>query len=139
MRHASRRAPQNARFVVAAAECLPAELAGQVDELTVIFPWGSLLRGLVEPDGTILDGLARVLRPAATVEALMSLTDRDGLTPIGAGTGADLADVYLRHGLRITAWRRATADEIARADSSWAKRLDAARRREVWLLRARLA
>ena len=37
----------NARFVVAAAEALPPELDGLVGELTVHFPCGSLLRGLL--------------------------------------------------------------------------------------------
>ncbi len=61
MRRASQHAPGNALFVVARAECLPVELDGAVSELSVCFPWGSLLRGLVTPSPVLLAGLARVL------------------------------------------------------------------------------
>ena len=40
----------NALFVVAAAERVPAELHGLADELTILFPWGSLLRGALALD-----------------------------------------------------------------------------------------
>jgi 16S rRNA (adenine(1408)-N(1))-methyltransferase len=86
MRRASQHAPANAIFVVAAAESLPAELDAAVSELTVHFPWGSLLRGLVAPSPTVLDSLGRVLRPGATLTALLSIGDRDGGTPLGAGS-----------------------------------------------------
>jgi hypothetical protein len=55
MADASRRAARpvkrgglpNALFVVAAAENLPSELGGWAEAVTVHFPWGSLLRGLL--------------------------------------------------------------------------------------------
>ena len=93
MAEASRRAARrpdrgglaNALFVVAAAEALPAGLDGLADRVTVHFPWGSLLRGLLAADPAVLGGLARVLRPGATLSMLVSATDRDRsarVTPI---------------------------------------------------------
>ncbi|MDQ6794224.1 MAG: class I SAM-dependent methyltransferase [Chloroflexota bacterium] len=134
MRRASQHAPGNALFVVAGAEGLPIELDGAIAELSVCFPWGSLLRGLVTPSPALLGGLARVLQPGGTFRALLSITTRDGGTPLGPGSidrGA-----YACSGLRVEAWRRATAIEVAASESSWAKRLRAGDARPVWWLQA---
>lgn len=135
MRRASWHAPANALFVVGAAENLPAEIDATVAELTVHFPWGSLLHGLVAPSPTVLDSIGRVLRPGATVTALLSITARDGGKALGAGS-IDRA-AYEGHGLQVLEWRRATPAQIVASDSSWAKRLRASEAREVWTLRAR--
>jgi len=134
MRRASQHAPGNALFVVAGAECLPVDLDGAVAELSVCFPWGSLLRGLVTPSPALLAALARILQPSGTLTALLSITTRDGGTALGPGSidrGA-----YARAGLRVSEWRRATGAEIVAADSSWAKRLHAGAARPVWRLHA---
>jgi 16S rRNA (adenine(1408)-N(1))-methyltransferase len=135
MRRASLQAPANALFVVAGAESLPRELDGTVSELSVNFPWGSLLRGLVAPSPTVLDSVGRVLRSGATLTALLSITERDGGQPLGAGS-IDRA-AYAWGGLRVIEWREATRAEIDGADSSWAKRLDAGDDRAVWRLLVR--
>jgi 16S rRNA (adenine(1408)-N(1))-methyltransferase len=59
----------NALFVVAAAEALPPELDGLADTVTVHFPWGSLLRGLLRADPAVMTGLTRLMRPGATATA----------------------------------------------------------------------
>lgn len=75
----------NALFAVATVEALPAELDEVADLVTVHFPWGSLLRGLLGADPATMTGLTRVLRPGATLQLLVSSTDRDrgaGVPPI---------------------------------------------------------
>ena len=125
----------NACFVVAAAEALPPELDDLVDELTVHFPWGSLLRGLLAPEGCVLAGLTRLLRPGGHVTALISLTPRDrqpALPLIDRGLAARLAAPYAAQRLRLVDWRPASPAEIGAAHSTWAKRLRAGRARPVW-------
>jgi 16S rRNA (adenine(1408)-N(1))-methyltransferase len=132
----------NALFVVAAAEALPAELDGVADLVTVHFPWGSLLRGLLDADPATMTGLTRVLRPGATLQLLMSSTVRDrgaGVAPIQAATLHALAASYATWGLAVTEARPATVADVAAAHSSWGKRLGAGTRRPAWLLRAQLA
>jgi 16S rRNA (adenine(1408)-N(1))-methyltransferase len=147
MAEASRRAARATRrgalpsalFVVAAAEALPSELDGRADELTVQFPWGSLLRGLLEADPAIVGGIARVTRPGATVTLLLSVTERDratiGRASVDAGTFQTLAPRYAAHDLALREARPATADEIRRSHSTWAKKLAAGSKRPVWLVR----
>ena len=150
MAEASRRAARrpergglpNALFVVAAAEALPRELDGLADRVTVHFPWGSLLRGLVAADPAVMGGLVRVLRPGATLSMLLSSTARDrgaGVEPIGEQTLAAMADAYAGHGLTVTSVRPATPADVAATRSTWGRRLGAGTRRPAWLLEAKRA
>ncbi len=143
MAEASRRAAKpakkgglpNALFVVAAAESLPAELDGCAGALTVHFPWGSLLRGLLTAEPVVLDGVARITRPGATVAMLFSVTARDhidGLASLDAATFERLAPAYADCGLNLRVARPATADDLVRSHSSWAKRLGAGTERVAW-------
>lgn len=138
-RRIERRRLANALLVAARAEELPAELDGLAREIRVHFPWGSLLRGVIGADPAVLGGLARITRPGATVTAVLSVTDRErglGLPPLDGALGDRLAAVYAAHGLTVTEWRPAGADDLAETRSSWAKRLGAGGRRDAWLLRA---
>ena len=131
----------NALFVVAAAEALPKELDGLADLVTVNFPWGSLLRGLLEADPAVMTGLTRVMRPGAALAVLLSSTDRDrgaGVEPIQESTLKAVADAYLRYGLVVTGLRPATAADVAAAHSTWGKRLGAGGQRPAWLVEATL-
>ena len=150
MSEASRRAARparrgglpNARFVVAAAEALPPELDGCADALSVHFPWGSLLRGLLDADPAILAGIARVTRPGAAVTFLLSVTEHDrsiGPAALDERTFAALAPRYAAHGLGLGEARPATPDDLSRAHSTWAKRLGAGASRPAWLARFRRA
>ena len=147
MAEASRRAARrpergglpNALFVVAAAEAIPAELDGLADLVTVHFPWGSLLRGLLTADPAVLDGLAGMLRPGATLSMLVSSTARDraaGVGPIDQRSLAGLTGAYHRHGLAVTRVRPATPEDVAASRSTWGKRLGAGAHRPAWLLAA---
>ena len=62
----------NLLLAVAAAETLPGPLAGWADEVTVNYPWGSLLRDLVEPAPVLLRRLVALCRPGARFTALLN-------------------------------------------------------------------
>jgi 16S rRNA (adenine(1408)-N(1))-methyltransferase len=133
---------ENALFVVAAAEALPSELEGVADLVTVQFPWGSLLRGLLGADPRVMGGLAGLLVPGGSLRLLVSSTDRDrgaGVAPISAPTLRGLADAWQPYGLAVTEARPATPADVAAAHSSWGRRLGAGRQRPAWLVRARKA
>jgi 16S rRNA (adenine(1408)-N(1))-methyltransferase len=140
MRESSRKAARphekggvpNAMFVVGSVGSLPVELDAVADEVRVIFPWGSLLRGVLGVDVTVLGGIARVAKMGADVCALVSVTERDGL---GLSARVD-PGLYDAHGLRLIEARPAMESEIAETNSSWAKRLRAGVARPVTLVRS---
>ncbi|HET9457438.1 MAG TPA: hypothetical protein VFO78_08860 [Candidatus Limnocylindrales bacterium] len=125
----------SALFVVASVERVPDELAGLADELTILFPWGSLLRGTLGLDEAAARGIAALVRPGGTVRAFVSVTDRDGpdLPRLDdAATAERLAEGWSRHGLRVVSFCRASADEVAATHSTWARRLAAGTIRPAW-------
>jgi 16S rRNA (adenine(1408)-N(1))-methyltransferase len=130
-----RAALPNALFAVAAAERPPEALHGMAGSLTVNFPWGSLLRGLLGEDDAVLAGVARLMAPGVEGAALLSVVPRDGMPPVPPP--APLAPAYARHGLELVEMRAATPEEVAASGSSWAKRLRAGRERPVTLLKLR--
>ncbi|MGV9822552.1 class I SAM-dependent methyltransferase [Nocardia xishanensis] len=139
MAEASRKAARgklaNTLFVVAAAERLPRELDGVADLVTVYFPWGSLLRGIVTADPVIVAGLARVMKPGASLSILLSVTEHDrssGLPPIDERDLRGLAEPFATQGLTITGVTSATAADIVATGSSWGKRLGAGAQRSAW-------
>jgi 16S rRNA (adenine(1408)-N(1))-methyltransferase len=140
MRETSRKAARspdkggvpNAMFVVGSIGSLPDELDAVADDVRVTFPWGSLLRGVLGVDPTVLGGIARVAKVGAEIHALVSVTERDGL---GLSARVD-PSVYDAHGLRLIESRPARESEIAATNSSWAKRLRAGVARPVTLVRS---
>jgi 16S rRNA (adenine(1408)-N(1))-methyltransferase len=134
----------NALFAVGSVEDPPCELAGVVDELTVLFPWGSLLRAVALPDVESLRSLRRLCREGASLEVVLSYAERDGseLTRLGVAAlskahleGA-LTRGYRAAGFRVTCIESLSRDELRALPSTWAKRLAFGRPREVWRLRA---
>jgi 16S rRNA (adenine(1408)-N(1))-methyltransferase len=129
----------NALLVVAAAERPPAELLGIADEVTVSFPWRSLLRGTLALDDAVgaANGIAALLAPGGMVRILLSIDARDRLAlPAPEIVPRDeLVDRWRRRGLTVTTWRPATPAEIAATGSSWGRRLRAAGgERNTWRL-----
>ena len=126
----------NALFAVASAEAPPTELLGRVPELSVLFPWGSLLRGVVAMDPGAAGGLASLLAPGGRLVALVA-TDRrdqlaDALTVDGLlGDPSALAVRWTPYLLTVRDLRPAFADEVRTTRSSWARRLGTGERRAV--------
>ena len=140
MRDAARRAERrsavpNALFVVSSVEELPSDLDAVAAGVTVAFPWGSLLRGLAEPNGQVLSSIARISAPGADICVVWSVIERDGHDNIQDPEA--VADAFERSGFAAQHAGEATQDEIAKMNSSWAKRLRAGRDRPAHILRTR--
>jgi len=133
----------NAVFVVAAAEHPPSELRAIAAEVTILFPWGSLLRGALALDDACdaSAGIACLIAPGRLVRALVSIDPRDRLSVpvIEAADVAALAARWARHGLTQTSFEPARPADIDASASTWARRLRADRDRPVWRLELRRA
>jgi 16S rRNA (adenine(1408)-N(1))-methyltransferase len=149
MADASRRAAQpaakgglpNALFVVAAAESPPPELRARASLVTVLFPWGSLLRGVLGLDERAAGGLVALVAPNGTIDALVSVMPRDGIDGIGSLDRAALdrlAATFGRSGFKLTSAAPASPADVRATGSTWGRRLLAAGTdRPVWRLSLR--
>ena len=138
-RRAARRGPANAIFLAAGAASLAdTPLAGRVDLVTVTFPWGSLLRGVLGLEPGVLAGVAALVASGGRVEVLVSVvpSDRvDGVVMLEIGREPAIRCAWAGAGLELVSMRPVTAPEITTSRSSWARRLDPARvSRTVWRL-----
>jgi 16S rRNA (adenine(1408)-N(1))-methyltransferase len=122
LRDASRRASSNAVFGRLALEQAPGELAGFTDRLTVLFPWGSLLRAVAEAEPQDLARLRAICKPGAQVRFVFELESHPG----------KLVRRYHEAGLALTGTTMTV--EAARAlPTTWAKKLGfSGRPRSFW-------
>ncbi len=131
----SRGGVPNALFGVTAAEQPPCELIGRADEVSVLFPWGSLLRGALALDEAAARGLAALVRPGGRIVVTTSVTERDQLDVPSLDVPAErgrLAERWSTFGLALGEIRCASTDEVVATRSTWARRLGAGRDRPVW-------
>jgi 16S rRNA (adenine(1408)-N(1))-methyltransferase len=131
---------ENARFVVASLEQLPPVLHGLATVVRINFPWGSLLRSLLEPDAAALAALAK-LAPGGRFEIVFSYDPGhdtgafagDPLPPLDdAYIANSLLPAYAAAGLAVAEQRRLTQDEALAVASTWGRRLLHARPRDVF-------
>jgi 16S rRNA (adenine(1408)-N(1))-methyltransferase len=101
----------NALFVHATVEALPAELAGLAARVTILLPWGSLLRAVLEPDVAILAGIRALCRPGASLQAI-----------VGEPADAAIVSRYREAGFAAAVTSLEAAD-VRQLRTTWAARL----------------
>jgi 16S rRNA (adenine(1408)-N(1))-methyltransferase len=119
----SRRAPANALFVIANAQALPVELNRLADHVTVNFPWGSLLTGLLTPESAVMAHLGAITRPGASLETRLNA---GALAEAGWSLDEGLAQVRAalsNCGFTAGVHTRLAAGELKAYPTTWAKRL----------------
>lgn len=121
LRTTSRRAPANALFLIANVPSLPPELGATATSLTVNFPWGSLLAGLLS--GSVAHELARLARPGAQLAIRLNA---GALAEVGVDLEQGVEQVRLAlcdtgFTLRRPVWWGVL--ELRRFPSTWAHRL----------------
>ena len=123
LRKASRKAPPNALYVIANALTLPGELGGMASKVTINFPWGSLLTGLLDGEPMLLEGLLAIARPGAALEVRLNggALAESGYT-LEAG-GARVRRALHEGGFDVDDLLRLDARELRQCHTTWAKRL----------------
>jgi 16S rRNA (adenine(1408)-N(1))-methyltransferase len=128
----SRGGVANALFLVASAEALPPALSSRASVVTVNYPWGALLRTLVQPDPDGLRAVVGLLEPGGRLIALLNASvtdDRDygerlGLPPLEAAhIDERLVPGWLESGLDGVSWHRLEPDEEPAHHTTWGRRL----------------
>jgi 16S rRNA (adenine(1408)-N(1))-methyltransferase len=140
LREASRKAPDNALYVIANALTLPKELGGTASKVTINFPWASLLTGLLDGEPMLLEGLLAISRPGAALEVRLNAG-----ALAEAGYTLESGGARIRRALHEGGFEavgdllRLDARQLRRCPTTWAKRLAYGRDPRAVCLRAMLA
>lgn len=119
----ARCAPPNAMFVIANARSLPSELQGLVQHITINFPWGSLLAGLLTGDPALLAGLTMISRLNSTLEVRLNagaLAEADWTLEAGA---CRVREVLAINGFVMQQANALELHDLKSFPTTWAKRL----------------
>lgn len=123
--------------VAASAEAI--ELSRIAHRVTVLLPWGSLLRGVALPEPSMLRALHALCVERAELEVVFSYQAGDALdpamSPITEAHVAELPIAYAREGLSLARVTTLNREELRALGTTWAKRLGFGRPRTVWRLR----
>ena len=79
----------NVVFLAEGVERLPAAFDGLADHVTILFPWGSLLRGALGLDPAVAAAIARLIAPGGRLEIVVSIVERDRAAIGGSGAFGD--------------------------------------------------
>jgi 16S rRNA (adenine(1408)-N(1))-methyltransferase len=137
----------NALYIIASAENLPPELDGLAQEVYINYPWGSLLKAVVEGDLNLLANIVRVSRPAASLEILINYSLFTDPVPLEVQELPELTFEYIDDelaaryaGAGITIVERSWLDkeEMQSRPSTWGKRLAHGRLPRTFCIRAEI-
>lgn len=132
---------KNVLLVIAAYEKLPDELCGIADSVTVLFPWGSLLEGVVKPVDAFLDAVRFLSKPGASFEFITTYGEAFEENTIETRELPSLSEEYLKGeyseklliaGLTVTEITKHGNDYVKSFDSAWARRLAFGRKRDFY-------
>lgn len=138
LREQSRKSPENARFVISDALLLPEEFRDLATQLTINFPWGSLLRGLIAKDGAFIESLKGIGVQGARLDVRLNggAMNEVGLT-LEEGAAWVVRNLQ-QAGLKVDSYEELNRDQLRLAPTTWAKRLAFGRDPRAVLISARL-
>jgi 16S rRNA (adenine(1408)-N(1))-methyltransferase len=139
LRESSRKASPNTLYVIANALTFPGELGGMASKVTINFPWGSLIMGLLDGEPMLLEGLHAIARPGAMLEIRLNagaLTEAGHTLESG---GVRMRQALAEGGFDVHELVRLDARELRQCHTTWAKRLAYGRDPRAVCLRATLA
>jgi len=122
----------NLLFLQAAVEDLPSELDGLADEVTILFPWGSLLQTVMVGPQSNLENLRRICRDGALLRIHASLDftkdksemERLGLSDLSLDQlDRALRDRYRSAGFEIVTSLQLNSRSAGLFETTWGRRL----------------
>ncbi len=135
LQEGSRRAQSNTLFVIANAQALPTGLYGLATQITINFPWGSLLQGLLTDDVGLMFGLGALARPDAAFEVRLNggaLTEAGWSLEEGV---QQIQNVLSANGFDMRPAQVMLANELKTFPTTWAKRIAFGRDPRAMMLR----
>lgn len=134
-------------FVQASIEDLPNELCGVASTIHVNFPWGSLLRAVVNGDREFLLSLGRLASPGCGLKIVLSIDPERDRTEIQRLEIPEISESlverllamnYSKVGFTLLSYRRLDPKQLRSFESTWARRLSSDSGRSIWQLSFKL-
>jgi hypothetical protein len=123
LREHLRLAPPNALYLIADALQLPRALDGLATHLTINFPWGSLLEGLLAGAPALMERLAAIARPGALLEVRLNAGAlAQAGWPLVEG-GRQVRQVVNAGGFRVQPPVELGPRELRACPTTWGRRL----------------
>ncbi len=118
---------QNILFIIASAQDLPNELNGRVSQITINFPWGSLLESLLINDSKLMCGLKSIARSTTSIDLRLN-----GGALAEAGTTLEVGTEKIYENLIRSGWQIESpvvinTNALRSFPTTWARRLAAGR------------
>lgn len=132
---------KNLLLVIGAVERLPSELDGLADEVTVYFPWGSLLECVVKPVDSSMEQIHRIARSGAEFTFITAYQTSYEAGEIEKRQLPELSLAYFEteHAERLRGLgfvtesvTELTAEDVQALGTQWAKRLGTGRARQYF-------
>ena len=123
LREHSRAKLQNMLFVIASAQDLPGEFNGLFSQVTINFPWGSLLESLLAGDPSLMCTILSITRPEAQIEIRLN---GGALAEAGTDLDTGVETVYQnmsRYGWKLKRPHLMNDCALRGFPTTWAKRL----------------
>jgi predicted RNA methylase len=123
LREYSRVKLTNLLFIIASAQDLPHELNGLASQLTINFPWGSLLESLLYADTSLMHGLASIAQANADIDIRLN---GGALAEAGSNLENGTRTIYnhlINLGWYIKTPIAMNTTALRNFPSTWAKRL----------------
>lgn len=131
----------NARFMLGSAETLPGPLAGRGTSVSILFPWGSLLRAATLPEPAFVEAVRALCQPGAAIELLWSFDARDAaeLERLGIAGHEAMSTVagWRGSGFAVGSVEQLDAAGIKAYPTTWARKLSAGSGRVATRVRMR--
>ncbi len=127
----AKRGLENLWYVHAGVEALPEELTGFASHISILLPWGSLLSAVARPDIDLLQKIACLCRPNATIRVVFGYDSSAEQKMIQELNLPILSEQYLnttltqgyrQAGFNIK-WKFLQQSEIRNIGTTWAKKL----------------
>jgi 16S rRNA (adenine(1408)-N(1))-methyltransferase len=129
----------NMLFAIASAQELPCEFEGLFSQVTINFPWGSLLSNLLTGDPRLMQGLASISRPNAQIQINLN---SGALTEAGSDLDSGARIIYRnlsRYGWELKPLQPMGQDALRKFPTTWARRLAHGRDPRTVILSGRCA
>jgi hypothetical protein len=136
LQQVSRKLPANALCLIANVGNLPGELAGMASIITINFPWGSLLTGLLDRHSAIIANLQRMAQPETRLEIWLN---NNALRQEGwslADGGAAVRQALALNGFAVETLQELNETTLRRYPTTWAKRIAYSRHPQTLYLRS---